>query len=151
MDDNTREVYEELIALYSTSALPQGAAKVISWLTVCEPQEQTAADIRKATGVSAGALSEAMTMFVKVGMVTRTRKPGSRKHYYKNTKDNVLQTIRRSVESTKLYTAAAESGLKKLPNNDRLKAMRDLYGFLDARFTEIIDEFENKLSRKTER
>ncbi|MFT4185983.1 MAG: hypothetical protein QM613_01970 [Micrococcaceae bacterium] len=148
MDDNTREVYEELTALYSAHALPLGAAKVIAWLTVCEPEEQTAVDIRNATGVSAGALSEAMAMFVKVGMVTRIKKTGSRKHYYRNTKDNVLQTIRRSIESTKLYTAVAESGLKKLPNNDRLLAMYDLYSFIDVRFQKVLVDYEKKTFRK---
>ncbi|MFT4147678.1 MAG: hypothetical protein QM632_02650 [Micrococcaceae bacterium] len=150
MDKNVQKVYESFVELYSSSGLSTSAAKIISWLTVCDPSEQTVEDIRKATGVSAGVLSESLRMFVKVELVNLYKKPGSRKHYYEMTEDNFLKTTSKSFQSTKKYRAAAIAGLEKLPNNKRLSSMHNFYDFLSPRLDSLIEEYKKELSQNTE-
>ena len=144
MNKDIRLTYDKLVRLYSASGLSPSSAKVFVWLIICEPAVQTGDDIRAATGVSAGGLSEAMSMLVKVGLVRRFRASGERKYQYEIIKDGFWESVKRRAEMVGVSRDIANEGLVVMPGNERLTAMRDSYGFFADTLPVLIDEYRRK-------
>lgn len=144
MDTKTRQVYDKLVTLFAGAGLSQSSAKVFTWLVICEPALQTAEDIHHATGVSAGGISETMSMLTKTGLAVRQRKEGDRKYYYEITKESFMQSIKQRAVVAGISRDIANESLTVLPDNQRLIAMRDMYGFVADSLLEMMDEFDKK-------
>jgi DNA-binding transcriptional regulator GbsR (MarR family) len=70
---------EELsIQLDSEVALPRMVGRVLGWLLVCEPPEQSAAELAAALEASKGSISTATRVLVRVGFIERVRFRGER-------------------------------------------------------------------------
>ncbi|HWI22672.1 MAG TPA: hypothetical protein VNT22_08670 [Baekduia sp.] len=54
------------------------AGRVAGWLLVCDPPQQTAAEIAEALQASRGAVGTAVTMLDSWGIIHRSRPPGER-------------------------------------------------------------------------
>src|SRR5436305_1551432 len=58
--------------------LPRMTGRVLGWLLVCDPPEQTAAQLADALGASKGSISGATGMLVRAGLVDRLHIRGER-------------------------------------------------------------------------
>jgi DNA-binding MarR family transcriptional regulator len=124
--------------------LPRGSARLLAYLMVCEPREQSAQQLRAMVGLSAGGASMATTMLVEMGLAEIVRKPGERRHYYRLVPDGFSALTRRRVETFGLGASIAASGLQLDPKNDRLLAVRDLYLFLEREMEAVMQRFDTK-------
>jgi hypothetical protein len=61
-----------------TYGIPPITGAVIGWLMICDPPEQTAAELSEALGASRSAIGSAITMLENQNQVQRTRAPGER-------------------------------------------------------------------------
>ncbi len=59
-------------------AVPPMVGRVIGWLAICEPPEQTPAEIAEALTASRSAVGTAINMLETWGTIRRTRVPGER-------------------------------------------------------------------------
>lgn len=59
-------------------SLPPVTGRVAGWLLICEPPEQTAAEIAEAIQTSRSAVGTAITMLESFSFVRRSRVPGER-------------------------------------------------------------------------
>jgi DNA-binding transcriptional ArsR family regulator len=59
-------------------AMPQMTGRLLGWLLVCEPVEQTAAQLAEALDASKGSISGATGMLVRAGLVDRLHVRGER-------------------------------------------------------------------------
>jgi MarR family len=59
-------------------AVPPMVGRVVGWLAICDPPEQTAAEIAEALQASRSAVGTAVSMLETWGSVRRTRAPGER-------------------------------------------------------------------------
>ncbi len=79
MNDRLWEYVDATGDLFAKSyGIPRMTGRVFAWLLVCDPPEQTAAEIGEALGASKGAISGATVMLVKGKMVDRIRVRGER-------------------------------------------------------------------------
>jgi DNA-binding transcriptional regulator GbsR (MarR family) len=134
---------EEMEAYGTAAGLPRSMARVLGYLTVCEPPEQTASDIQAALGLSAGSVSSAVSNLVRTELIDRVRRPNDRQYYYLVKPDSWKRSLLRSFRAVDHGVAIAENGLKSMPGNVRLKAMRDMYIFFSNEF----DRLEKYLSK----
>lgn len=141
MKPAVQNIYEKMVQYYSAAGLSPSASKVFAWLTLCEPSAQTADDIQKATGVSAGGVSEATSMLTKVGIVVRHRRPGERRYYYEMTKASVAASMEQRIAMSIAVRDLAGEAIAVLPDNERLAGMYGLYDLLSLRLPEIVEEF----------
>jgi DNA-binding MarR family transcriptional regulator len=58
--------------------MPQMTGRVLGWLLVCDPVEQTATQLAEALGASKGSISGATGMLVRAGLVDRVHVRGER-------------------------------------------------------------------------
>lgn len=73
-----RGFVEEVGLFYEKSGLPRMAGRILGWLLVCEPPEQSLAELGEAVGGSKGSMSTMSRMLLQMGLVERVRLPGSR-------------------------------------------------------------------------
>jgi hypothetical protein len=67
---------EELGALGPEVGIPRAMMRVMAWMMVCEPPEQTAQQIQSGLQLSAGAVSGATRQLIAAGMLERASRPG---------------------------------------------------------------------------
>ena len=65
------------------SGLPAITGRVVGWLMVSAPPEQSAAEIAKAIGASRASLTTSMQLLIAMGLVRSQKRPGQRTTYYR--------------------------------------------------------------------
>ena len=127
---------------YSTAlGLPPSVAKVLTFLTLCQPARQTASAVQKGAGISAGSASEALTMLRQVELIERTKQPGQRQFYYEVTADGWKKATAHRFRMLDAGIRLAESGLVLDPGNERLQSMRDMYALFSREFADFEKRF----------
>lgn len=121
--------------------LPPSVAKVLTYLTLCQPALQTAAEIQKGADISVGSTSEALAMLRQVELIERQKLPGQRQFYYEVTADGWKKATAHRFRMLDAGIALADSGLLIDPANERLRSMRDMYALFSREFADFEKRF----------
>src|SRR4029450_13459893 len=73
---------EEMGQFLGGSGMTPMAGRKWGWLLLCDPPEQTAAQIADALGASRGAISGTARILTSAGFIRRTKKRGDRREYF---------------------------------------------------------------------
>jgi DNA-binding MarR family transcriptional regulator len=137
-----REFIDRIGASADVSGLPPSHIRVLAWLLVCEPPEQSVEDLRSTLGLSAGAVSMATTTLARMGFVERVTSAGDRRARYRFPPEAFERVIELRLTATTRARAAAEAALENAPRpSRRLEGLRDMYAF----FEEGIGEYLRRL------
>jgi DNA-binding Lrp family transcriptional regulator len=125
--------------------LPPVTGRVSGWLLICDPPEQTAAEIAEALQTSRSAVGSAITALENQGQILRTRAAGERADRVSFHPDAAV----RSLESPEEYgtmLALARHGLEVLRDAPPARRARLLgavafYEFLLERMPALADEW----------
>ena len=133
---------EELGVLAADLGVPRAVVRVLGWLVVCDPAEQSAGDIEAALRLSAGSVSAATRTLVGTRLIERTARPGDRRIYYRLRPggwEGALETRLRAstrlreVADRAVHTSGGEA-------DERLKDMRDVYAWFEGRLDDLLLE-----------
>ena len=122
------------------------AGRLWAWLLICEPPEQTAADLAESLQASRGAISGAAAFLSTVGMIRRVRRRGDRREYFSappGTFDSVLRgagtAYARLVEITEEGLAATSA--RSARSRSRLLEVHDATVFIRDVLPGLIDQY----------
>jgi DNA-binding MarR family transcriptional regulator len=94
--------------------LPPITGRILAWLMICDPPEQSGAEIAAATGASRASISTNVRLLTETGLVQRSTRAGERTTYYR-VHDNAWETVvRRRVESMATFRELAREGIEML-------------------------------------
>lgn len=124
---------------------PRMAGRVMGWLMVCDPAEQTAAELAEALGASAGAISGATGMLVRARLVDRLRIRGERADRFRlrpeswdeQAFDQTAMAAIRGVFAMGLDALAGEPEWRRA----RLDEMDDSHAWWEKRMPALKQEF----------
>lgn len=145
MDDGTAEFIENFgIAMDAT--MPRAAGRMLAWLLVCEPAEQSPEELKHALHSSAGGVSQTVRLLMRIGFVERSGKRGDRRTYYRiaaHAWDAVM--IAQHAEAVRLL-AMSRQGLHLLPEDEparraRLAEIEDFYRFVEAEIPRLMARY----------
>ncbi|MBV2364225.1 GbsR/MarR family transcriptional regulator [Streptomonospora nanhaiensis] len=130
------EFADEVAAFFEQEGMPLIAGRVIGWLLVCDPPEQTPAQLAEALQVSRSSISSAVRLLTPSGLVRRTRRPGRRDQYLSIPPDGWSRMLAARYAKTAAFRRVAERGLAALPDSpperrERLANVHRLYLFLE--------------------
>jgi DNA-binding transcriptional regulator GbsR (MarR family) len=77
--------------------LPPITGRILGWLLICEPPEQSAGEIAAAIGASRASLTSSMRLLTAGDLVRRSTRPGERTTYFCVDDDAWEKLIRRRV------------------------------------------------------
>ncbi|MHA6793804.1 GbsR/MarR family transcriptional regulator [Pseudonocardia bannensis] len=82
--DEVLEWVERMAKYYADQdGLPLIAGRILGWLMVCEPAEQSAGQIAEAIGASRASLSTNLRLLSSIGFLAQATRPGGRTVYYR--------------------------------------------------------------------
>ena len=82
MTDGESPFVEEMGQFLAGYGMTPMAGRMWGWLLICEPAEQTAAEIAAALHASRGAISGTARILANAGLIRRTTRRGDRREYF---------------------------------------------------------------------
>jgi DNA-binding transcriptional regulator GbsR (MarR family) len=138
--------YDNFISRMETfgvaAGMPPSVSRMLAYLTICQPAQQHVDEIRENIGLSAGAISEALTLLRSIGLVERFKKPGDRRFYYQLDPEGWRKATIRKFKVMDEGLAIAEEGLKILPNDPRMQSMHEMYELFSREFANFAERFK---------
>jgi DNA-binding transcriptional regulator GbsR (MarR family) len=129
--------YVEEVALgFERQGLFRMAGRVLGWLLICDPPEQTFNQLAEVLQASKGSISTAMKFLVPAGLAERISRPGDRRNYYRCRPGAWAELARDQSRLYDDFRKLAQRGLELLADapaerRARLQGMHDLYAWLE--------------------
>ena len=82
MNERQAAFVEEMGQYLSSVGMTPMAGRMLAWLLICDPAEQTAAELAEMLRASRGAISGAARALETAGFVRRSRRRGDRREYF---------------------------------------------------------------------
>jgi DNA-binding transcriptional regulator GbsR (MarR family) len=138
---------EEFGLLYSKVGMPPAFGRLLGWLMICEPAEQTSSELAEALHLSRGSVSTGMRMLEGAKLARRVARPGLREHAYEMLPDGLITGTMNgkaiwSALSDQLAKGVELIGGDDVPEAQRARIARDFFAFIAERVPALIDEFK---------
>jgi hypothetical protein len=125
--------------------MPQMAGRVFGWLLVCDPVEQTAAQLAEALEASKGSISTATGMLVRIGLVDRLHVRGERADRFRLRPEAWDEQVRdQGVDAARALLAQGLEALAGEPpaRRARLEELDAFYAWWQSRMPGLWDEWQ---------
>jgi DNA-binding transcriptional regulator GbsR (MarR family) len=137
---------EEVAVTFEGLGLIRMAGRVVGWLLICEPHEQTFTQIAEALQASRGAISSALKSLVASGWVVRRTVEGERSDQFRLRSGRWVELSRARNAHCAAMMALAVQGLELLTDASpqrlgRLNEMRDFHLWLDRELPVLWDRW----------
>lgn len=126
--------------------LPRMTGRVLGWLLVCDPPEQTAAQLADALRASKGSISGATGMLVRAGLVERLHIRGQRADRFRLRPEAWDEQVRdQGVGQARALIAQGLEALADEPprRRGRLEDLDMFYGWWQSRMPELAEEWQD--------
>jgi DNA-binding transcriptional ArsR family regulator len=124
---------EEMSGLALVRGAPRAVLRVLGWMVVCEPEEQTASEIQEALGLSAGTVSVAMRTLGDAGVLERVSRPGDRRVYHRIFRDGWVRILEQRFRALSELRDLADRAIAASGGDDvRLVDMRDTFATFET-------------------
>jgi DNA-binding transcriptional regulator GbsR (MarR family) len=142
---------EEMGQFLASVGMTPMAGRMWGWLLICEPADQTAADIAEALHASRGAISGTARLLGNAGLVRRATKPGDRREYFSAPPEALDSMLQSAASVYRQMRSIAERGLaatteRSEASRARLQEFRDVMAFVEQEVPAVIARF---LSERT--
>ena len=137
---------EEMGRFLASLGMTPMAGRMWGWLLICEPTEQTAADIAEALQASRGAISGTARILANAGLVRRSTRPGDRREYFSAPAEALDSMLMSAASLYRQMRQIAERGLAAIKDRPaeskaRLEEFRDVMGFVEVEVPRVIARF----------
>lgn len=136
-----RETFvEELGLLVLDSGTPRAMVRILGWMVVCEPPEQSAQDIQAGLKLSAGTVSAAVRTLTGLGYLDRVAYPGDRHIYYRLRSEGWERALRARLGTMTQLREVADRALAGAGHQGhrRLQDMRDVCAWFEDQIGELL-------------
>ncbi len=142
-----RHFVEDVGLFFEEMGFPRMAGRILGWLLICEPPEQSAGQLAEALQASKGSLSTMTRLLIQIGLVERVGLPGERRDYFRIKPGAWPQLIRTQMQVMTGLHQVVERGLAMMEHEDperkeRLLEAHDLYAFLERELPELFRRWE---------
>lgn len=119
----------EQVAMYlARDGVPPIAGRVLGWLMVCDPPEQSAGQISAAIGASRASLTSNLRVLSSMGFLTSRTRPGERTVYYRMAEGAWAVVVRRQIAGITSFLDITRKGLDLVgPDEGRAGRVREAH------------------------
>jgi DNA-binding transcriptional regulator GbsR (MarR family) len=146
MTPGESEFVEEMGQFLASLGMTPMAGRMWGWLLICEPPEQTAAEIAEALHASRGAISGTARLLANAGLVRRATRRGDRREYFSAPAEALDAMLMSAASLYRQMRQIAERGLAAIADRPadsktRLEEFRDVMGFVEIEVPRVIARF----------
>jgi hypothetical protein len=126
----------ERVASFCTEqwGLPPITGRILGWLMICDPTEQSASQIAEAIGASRASLTTNIRQLTAAGFVRRRSRPGERTAYFWIDDDAWERVLHNRFASMAAFTNIARDGMEltgsKSAQAGRMQSAYDAFDWL---------------------
>lgn len=144
---------DEIAAFFAREGMPLISGRVIGWLMISDPPEQTAAQLADVLQVSRSSISSATRMLTPSGLVEGVRRRGERVEFFRIAADGWSRMLARRYAHTGAFRELGERGLTVLEDapaerRERLQRVTELYRFLETELPALLERWENQRTNR---
>ena len=138
---------EDVAAFFELEHMPRMCGRVVAWLLICDPPEQSALELCAVLGASRGSVSTVTRMLVEVELIKRVARPGDRREYFRITEEGWGELSARRIRKLSTLIRALERGARLLDGQpvhlrQRLESMTDFYRWLEAEMPAFFETYK---------
>jgi len=142
-----RQYVEQAAVALEGMGFPRSWGKLLGWLLICDPPQQSSVELAAALDLSAGSVSSGTRMLENAGLIRRVAAPGRRGKVYEMTDDAFIRAARS--DSFQRFRELMDDGLALVgdpgsPRAQRVRKARDLYAFLEREVPALFERFETE-------
>jgi DNA-binding transcriptional regulator GbsR (MarR family) len=130
---------ERVAAAFSEHfGLPPITGRILGWLLICDPPEQSAGEIADAIGASRASLTTSMRLLTVGNLVRRRHRPGERTTYFRIDDDAWEKVIRQRIAAMASLREITEEAMALVGADSaraaRVRAAHEFFGWLGEAF-----------------
>ena len=153
-DNRLHDFAEQMGIIWERTAGSRMAGRILGWLLVCDPAEQTAADLAEALHVSAGSISTNTRQLIQFKLVEKVARRGDRRAWYRLAPDAWVGALRAQVAEVTLMRELAMRGLHAMQDapaarRGRLEELHELYEWFENEYPRFIEGYFEHRRRRT--
>lgn len=118
--------------------LPPITGRILGWLLICDPPEQSAGEIADAIGASRASLTTSMRLLTVGELVRRGHRPGQRTTYFRIDDDAWEKVIRQRIAAMASLREITEDAMTLIGHDSerasRVRAAHAFFGWLSEAF-----------------
>jgi DNA-binding transcriptional regulator GbsR (MarR family) len=146
MTDGESRFVEEMGQVLASYGMTPMAGRMWGWLMICEPPEQTAAEIAEALHASRGAISGTARLLANAGLIRRSTRRGDRREYFSAPPETFEMFLQNAGRIYRQFREMAERGLEAIADRPpesraRLQEFRDVFAFVEREVPAVVDRF----------
>ena len=128
------------------------AGRMWAWLLICDPPEQTAADLADALMASRGAISGTSRILENVGFIRRTRRRGDRREYFSAPAGAFRALLLGASAIYRRFREVTEHGLDVVADRPpaaqrRMQEVHDFVAFVEGIFPAMLQGYVEEQAR----
>lgn len=144
---------EEFGLFWEQMGLPRMTGRILGWLLICDPPEQTMTDLTEVLQASKSSISTGTRMLIQFGFIERVSLPGERKDYYRLLPHLWTRVLAAKQGQLTGFLQLAQRGLSLFSETDaqrreRLEEMHDLYAFMDVEYPKLLERWRTERSQR---
>ena len=146
MTEGESAFVEEMGQVLASYGMTPMAGRMWGWLLICEPPEQTAAEIADALQARRGAISGTARILATAGMIKRSTRRGDRREYFSAPPETFDSFLEGAGRIYRRFREMAERGLEAIADRPassraRLQELRDVFAFVEQEVPVVVDRF----------
>lgn len=146
MTPGESEFVEDMGQFLAGLGMTPMAGRMWGWLLICDPPEQTAADIADALHASRGAISGTARLLATSGLIRRSKRSGDRREYFSAPPEGLNSLLGSAAAIYRQMRLIAERGLAAIEHRPeesraRLQEFHDVLAFVEHAVPEVIGRY----------
>ena len=146
MTPGETQFVEEMGQFLGSIGMTPMAGRMWGYLLICEPPEQTAAQISEALHASRGAISGTARLLAGPGLIRRSTRPGDRREYFSAPPEALDSMLASAGAIYRQMREIAERGLAATAARPpearaRLQEFHDVMTFVEQEVPRLVGEF----------
>ena len=151
MDRSLRErQFVERVALAMEGfGLPLIAGRLLGWLLICEPAEQSSGQLATELGASKGSISTNTRMLMQMDLVEKVAVPGARSTYFRVRSGAWEEIMEQQLRQLTTFRVLLDDGVQMLGEASaerrcRLEDTRDFYAFMERELPQMLQHWRDR-------
>jgi hypothetical protein len=146
MNDRQAAFVEEMGTYLSSVGMTPMSGRLLAWLLICDPLEQTAADLAHDLHASRGAISGAVRQLETAGFIRRARRRGDRREFVSMPAGAIRSLVGSAGAIYQGLAVIAAHGVGVVqdlppPARERIQEFHDFVAFIQATLPRLMAEY----------
>ena len=146
---------EDVGLLMERDGIPRMAGRIVGWLLICDPPQQSTNDLTQTLHASKASISTMTRLLIEMGLVEQVGVPGQRRDHFRIKPGAWDELMREWLEELTLGRKLLDRGLELLEGKptelkQRLREAREVYAFFEEEYPALLERWERE-RKKLER